>query len=249
VGDGLVSAIEYCNSEMLRGLSIPQTLFAGTGSGGSGGSLALSETHERTFGETVDRVGRSLEDCMDEQVIRPLIEWNWPSVQVEEMPHFRFEPYQAEDGMAALERLEKAKGMGAALMLDAVYEAAGAERPPEDAPEEDVIGGKSASAPEIGEPMEPGKIPPQLAPFVGKRPVGQGPEDGTGFPFRDGRTTFEEAVREVNEFERKVNFGEIRAKTDGMIAAYLEEATKLANEIRQTAVEVVDEKLGKGGAE
>jgi phage gp29-like protein len=249
VGDGLVSAIEYCNSEMLRGLSIPQTLFAGTGSGGAGGSLALSETHERTFGETVDRVGRSLEDCMDEQVLRPLVEWNWPSVQVEEMPHFRFEPYQAEDGMAALERLEKAKGLGASLMIDAVYEAAGAERPPEDAPEEDVIGGKSASAPEIGEPMEPGKIPPQLAPFVGKRPVGQGPEDGTGFPFGEGRTTFEEAVREVNEFERKVNFGEIRAKTDGMIAAYLDEATKLANEIRQTAVEVVDEKLGKGGAE
>lgn len=247
VGDGLVSAIEYCNAEMLKGLSIPQTLFAGTGSSGEGGSNALGKAHERTFGENVDKIGRALEDCIDENILWRLAEWNFPNVQPDEVPHYRFAPYAPEDGMAALERLKTAKEMGVEILVDEVYDAAGAERPAEDTPEEDVIGGKS-------------ETPPALAPGASQKPEDdvdedgkpidkKGPKDGTGFPFREGRLAFEEAVREVNEFERKVNFGEIRAKTDGMIAAYLEEASKLASEIRQTAVEVVDEKLGKGVSE
>ena len=56
----------------------------------------------------MDRIGRSLQDVIDEQVIRPLIEWNWPNVDPAELPRFRFEAYQKEDGAAKLERLKAA---------------------------------------------------------------------------------------------------------------------------------------------
>jgi len=220
VGDGLVQAIEHCNAEILKGLSIPQTMFSGTGSSGQGGSLALSETHERTFAETVDRIGRSLEDAMDEQVIRPLIEWNYPNVSAEEMPTFRFDPYQEEDGAAQLERLKLAKELGADLLLDDVYEAAGAERPGDDTPEEEIIGG--------------GKPEPPPSPFGFQQPPALDEET---------RARFAEAARMVNAYERKVNFVEIERKLGAIIDEALAQVQDETAAIKDATLEIIAEEM------
>lgn len=129
VADGLVKAIQFLNTEMMIGLSLPQTLWSGTGSDGSGGSLALAVEQRRNFSETIDRIGVGIEDVINEQVITAMLDWNWNDVLAAERPKWKFNPWLEEDAKAGLERLEKAAAFGVPISMAQIREVSGALEP------------------------------------------------------------------------------------------------------------------------
>lgn len=70
-----LGAIQMCNQGMLRALSIPSLLF-NTGDGS--GSWALGQEHAKTFDKTLDGMLLSLKQCLLDQLIKPLLQFNFP---------------------------------------------------------------------------------------------------------------------------------------------------------------------------
>jgi len=216
--DGFLSLIDAYNRDMLIGLGLPSTMFQGTGPEGAGGSLALSQTHSDNFAVVIDRIGRGLEDVIDEQIIRQLVEWNYPGVSVEEMPRFRFSPFRKDDQAARGELLKVAQELGVDLSRQQIREELTLEEPVD---EEDVV-----TRPEPP-PMVPGINPED-------NPEAEPPE------FAEGRALFDEQLRRVTKHEEKVDVRGLGARLEGMYAAAMDNVERAAAEVRDVALEVVE---------
>jgi phage gp29-like protein len=71
---GFESAIAYCDKQIVKGL-ICQTLT--TDEGERVGSMALGKVHESILDILLKKLRRKLEEMVDEQIIRPLIDYNF----------------------------------------------------------------------------------------------------------------------------------------------------------------------------
>jgi len=88
---GFSEAIEFHNREMARAI-LGQTLT--TDEGRRVGSMALGRVHLQVMLLQIEAIRRELADTlMTEQVIRPLVEWNFGAAPI---PRFRFKPVKLE---------------------------------------------------------------------------------------------------------------------------------------------------------
>ncbi|MBV6458936.1 MAG: hypothetical protein HONBIEJF_02075 [Fimbriimonadaceae bacterium] len=88
---GFAEAIEFHNREIARAV-LGQTLT--TDEGRRVGSMALGRVHLQVLLLQIEAIRRELSDTlMTEQVIRPLVEWNFGSAPV---PRYRFKPVRLE---------------------------------------------------------------------------------------------------------------------------------------------------------
>ena len=67
----------------------------GLSAGQNKGSLARSQTEADTFDMILGADSRAVEDCINEQLVRPLVEMNFGMVK--EIPRFKFNPMREED--------------------------------------------------------------------------------------------------------------------------------------------------------
>jgi len=81
------NAIERCNKEISKEI-VGQTLSAEEGKRGQG-SYALSSTHENTLDDYIEFDARQVATCLNEQLIRRLVDYNW---DVDQYPEFAFVP-------------------------------------------------------------------------------------------------------------------------------------------------------------
>lgn len=73
IGDGFRKACDYYNRLIMRGLLIPSLLF----DNGDTGSYSLGQEHYKLFDISLDAIVSLLTEAILEQVVRPLIEWNY----------------------------------------------------------------------------------------------------------------------------------------------------------------------------
>ena len=93
-GDSYEKAIEAHNRYISHSILCPNLLgFTGSqGSGGDGGTNALGKKHFDAFVWIIEKMGRDTsQDIVGEQIIARLINLNFPNVDDEKMPRFKFE--------------------------------------------------------------------------------------------------------------------------------------------------------------
>ena len=239
--DGFVNLINSYNAEMLTGMGIPTTMLSGTGSDGQGGSLALSRTHADNYAVVVDRIGRGLEECVDDQVFRQFADWNWPDVQLDEYPHLRFGAFREQDQRLRGEVLALAQKLGMALSVKQVREDLGAVAPigksdTLDAPDywgadpEDGGGGSKGKKPEDTED--------------GKPPDWGGEGDEANKDEREAREKYAERLETLTLREERADPDKIQAQLDSVYLAARDDMVAATEEIQRIADEVIEEKLG-----
>jgi phage gp29-like protein len=212
-----IDAINRYNAEILSGLGIPQTILSGTGDSGSGGSLALSETHMETFQLGQDQRGRSMEDTIDEQVLLPMTVWNSPNVQADELSHFKFAEAREDDQEVQAKIYEIAHRF-VDLSRTQVQSVLGLDEP---ADEDDTIEPNKAGG--------GGEVPPQLEPFQ----AAEKPD------------RFADAMATATEFEKKLNLAAMEDGIEAIVEAGVgmgaDQAAKLVEAVQVTVKEVVED--------
>lgn len=95
---GFESAVEYHDSQIVKGI-LGQTLTSGEGR--RVGSLALGNVHQETMEDYVTFLRRDIaETVMREQVIRRLVEFNYPGAA--ELPRFVWQPRKGKIALASV---------------------------------------------------------------------------------------------------------------------------------------------------
>lgn len=113
-GDAYKDAVEAHNRYISHAILFPNLLgFTGDqGSGGSGGTHALGKTHMDAFMWVLEKMGRDTsETIVGEQIIKRLIDLNFPGVDDTLMPRFKFEGVD-EDSISTRATLIKLLGDG-----------------------------------------------------------------------------------------------------------------------------------------
>lgn len=73
IGEGFKKACDYYNRLIMRGLLIPSLLF----DNGDTGSYSLGQEHYKLFDVSLDAILSILTEAILEQLVRPLIDWNF----------------------------------------------------------------------------------------------------------------------------------------------------------------------------
>jgi len=108
--DTFQAAIDACDIRISRAILMPTLL--GLSAGQKEGSLARSQTEADTFDLILGGDSRQVEEVLNEQLIRPLIEMNFG--MMDEYPKFRFKPMREEDKNAFVSAWADAVQKGAA---------------------------------------------------------------------------------------------------------------------------------------
>lgn len=88
-------SIEWLDQAILKALLMPNLIGMGS-QGGTTGTFAQSKVQFDTFMLVIERIRRQIEETiMFEQLIKPLIDWNWENV--EKYPKFNFLPIKEDD--------------------------------------------------------------------------------------------------------------------------------------------------------
>ncbi len=104
--DLFLKTIKHIDDQISKTI-LGQTL---TQSAGDKGSQSLGRVHEDILTLHLEEFGLDLEDLINEQLIRDLIDFNFPNVS--EYPKFKFKPIQPEDEGPQIDRFFKAKERG-----------------------------------------------------------------------------------------------------------------------------------------
>jgi hypothetical protein len=70
-----IAAAQFCNQSILRGLLLPSLIF---GNGDGTGSYSLGQEHAKTFDKICDSVNSGLENVLLQQLVKPIIAYNFP---------------------------------------------------------------------------------------------------------------------------------------------------------------------------
>lgn len=89
-------AIDACDTRIARAVLMPTLL--GLSAGQKEGSLARSQTEESTFDMVLGGDSRAVQDVVNEQLVRPLVDMNYG--KQEEYPKFCFKPMREDDKKA-----------------------------------------------------------------------------------------------------------------------------------------------------
>lgn len=149
-----------CDRGISRSLGLPR-LLGETGDGG-GGAYALGKEHADQFEWILQDDLDALADVTNEQLIKPLVRYNFGSV---DLPRWEFNRFRQEDMIARVTMLDLAMNK-APLKKDWYYEQIGAPMPAE---EDETIGGGSG---------------PQLTPNTGEK--AEVPQVGRAAPMESG---------------------------------------------------------------
>lgn len=112
-----MAAIDLCNKSMLRALLVPSLIF---GNGDGTGSYSLGQEHAKTFDKILDGMLSGFVEVLRNQLIRPLLAYNWPrSVWAEDgIGKFGRQELSPDEIQKEIDILEKAVNMGAVDMND-----------------------------------------------------------------------------------------------------------------------------------
>jgi phage gp29-like protein len=103
-------AIDVLNVSIARSILMPQLV--GLAPQGNTGSLARAQEESDTLDMVLGGDSREVEDTLNEQLIRPLIDMNFGKMEV--YPQFKFKPMREEDKNAFVEAWADAVSKGAA---------------------------------------------------------------------------------------------------------------------------------------
>jgi len=128
-GDDYSEVIAYLDAEMTR-IILGQTLST-RGSEQGVGTRALGDVHQQTMFEYIRNDLASIEDVINEQLARPWLEWTFGPRALERdvRPYWRTDKEPPADVNGALDRLAKARQMGAKIAELEVYEAGQIRQP------------------------------------------------------------------------------------------------------------------------
>lgn len=106
-----ISAIQLCNTLILRGLLIPALVFS---SGDGAGSYALGEAHVKTFDKILDGYLEGGKAALIEQLVKQLIAYNFPKARWQEKGFGTFARRELtiDERQKEAEMFEKAVNMG-----------------------------------------------------------------------------------------------------------------------------------------
>lgn len=107
-------AIERFNQMIGRGLLLPDLM--GFGQSTKGGSFALGKTQFKSFVQTAEYDRKKLEDIINEEIIKPLIDMNFGIQEV--YPMFKFNPYEDEQLIDYLKLFLEALDKGMPANMD-----------------------------------------------------------------------------------------------------------------------------------
>ena len=146
------------DAEMTR-MILGQTLST-RGSEQARGTNALGEVHLQTMWQYVRRDLIGVENCINEQLCKPWLEWNYGPAALDRAvrPYWRTEKEPPKDANQELDRLSKARAMGAAIAERTVYETGQIDAPEEG---EKLLPPVALPMDIFGNPDAPGPRPPK----------------------------------------------------------------------------------------
>lgn len=219
---GYLKAIEHHDKCISRAILIPNKLGFGDD---EQGSYALGKKHFDLFLIVLEKLGKDLEETVvNEQILRPLVQYNFGQVDEELMPKFRFESLLTDDPKPKAEVLDLCVKNG---LVDSREEWVREylSLPKRDLlkyPHETPLGQPEPSVvPAFGDPNDPnaGRQPGKKAPG---EPV-QEPDDdeeelkkGKGKAAMQARKATMALSRKPGAYERKVNFERLQGNFDAM---------------------------------
>lgn len=125
-GDVFQALAGFCNAEMSKAV-LGQTL---TTELGSTGSYAASQTHQQVRQDLLEADCRSVAETLRQQLIRPLVLFNFGSTAVERLPWIKFHYEPAEDLRAAADTYKVLiSDIGLPVAQEHLYEKFGIPRP------------------------------------------------------------------------------------------------------------------------
>jgi hypothetical protein len=74
--EAFIASLDFCNKSIMRALLIPSLIF---GNGDGTGSYSLGQEHAKTFTKIMDGMLAGLEDVLIEQLVKEMIQYNWPA--------------------------------------------------------------------------------------------------------------------------------------------------------------------------
>lgn len=188
------SAIDKQNIFMARAVFVPELLMGTSSSGG--GAYALGQEHANTFLWFVDDIRKDLEETVvNDQIIKPLIDLNFPNV--ESYPKFTFEPLSEDAKYEYIARIISAIEKG---VISKDLEIENRVREMLDLPEKE-----EEEEPDLVEPP-----PPPEEPDPDDEPA---PEEVVKESASHAKGKFWRALRPCEE---KVNFSRIVETTDSL---------------------------------
>jgi hypothetical protein len=115
--DGFMQAIDLCNKSMLRSLLVPSLIFS---NGDGTGSYSLGQEHAKTFDKILDGMLGGFTDTILEQVVSPLIAYNFPRSAWEKEGRGEFGKVELspDEIQKEIDILEKAVNMGVVDVTD-----------------------------------------------------------------------------------------------------------------------------------
>lgn len=110
--DLFIKTIKHIDEQISKTI-LGQTL---TQSQGSSGSQSLGKVHQDILTLYINELGNDLEDLLNEQLIRDLIDFNFPNV--DKYPKYKFKSIDAEDEGPQIDRFLKAKDKGLVIATE-----------------------------------------------------------------------------------------------------------------------------------
>lgn len=106
-----ISAIQLCNTLILRGLLVPALVFS---SGDGAGSYALGQEHAKTFDKILDGYLEGFKRMLLDQLVKQIIAYNFPKAQWQKagLGNFAKRQLTTEERQKEAEMFEKAVNMG-----------------------------------------------------------------------------------------------------------------------------------------
>jgi SPP1 gp7 family putative phage head morphogenesis protein len=208
-------AIDKYDGMISRSILIPNLL--GLQEQGEAGSYALGKKHFDVFMFVLEMLGRDLEETVvGEQIIRPLVEMNFGEVDIDMQPKFVFEALE-EDETDAKSKIIRLLADGGLVDKREEWVREYLNLPERDLdkfPHMNPVG-------EVDKDPEPSFPGVEIDPLTGKRrlpaappsktpgklPERKGPKDE--IPSSDNEPKKMQLSRELNKYERKVNFQEL----------------------------------------
>jgi hypothetical protein len=109
--DQFIQVIQHFDRAALRSMLIPSLIFS---SGDGGGSYALGETHSKTWDKICDGYNEGLKQTIREQIIRPLLMYNFPKSTWDRdgIGDFTKRELSQDERQKETENIEKAVNLG-----------------------------------------------------------------------------------------------------------------------------------------
>lgn len=224
-GDAYEKAIEAHNRFISHAILCPNLigLTGSQGSGGSGGSYALGKKHFDAFVWVLEKMGRDTsETIVGEQIIKRLIEMNFPEVDTDLIPKFKFEGVE-EESIEARSRIVTMLATGGFISPEEEWVRDFLTIPKKD--------------PDIVLPMPVGQVQDGAEDDDELDPRAQ-----ENLKSKNKIKKFKSEDREPNFFEKKIRVKDFARKLDSGESVFFKDLTDAMIEIRDAMISQIEKK-------